>query len=414
MFEEVEIEKLVHGGQGIGTLSDGQKLFAWNVLPGERVRARVIKKRRGIIEVIAEEILEPSPERIEPRDEAYLSTSPWQIMTFEAENKYKQEILEETFRREKVRVDSVPLHTAGGEFHYRNKMEYSFWADDDGLSLALFHRGSHGKQIVEGSSIALAAIDTTANHILDILNKNGIQGRQLKTIVVRCNQQGESVAALFVKDKHFPKLPALEHAAKGIEVCFSNPKSPASVITRKLYQFGDITLTDMILKTPITYDVHSFFQVNLGVFEQAAQRINDFADNRDPKIDLFSGVGTIGIPINATVLIESDPNNITMAKQNVGNRPIEVVQAKVESALERIPSHGVLIVDPPRAGLHAKVIEKILEVQPPSIIYLSCNPITQARDLALLQDTYELKSLEGYNFFPRTPHIESLAQLVIK
>lgn len=412
-METVKIEKLIHGGQGIGTLPDGRKIFVWNALPDEKVGVRLVKNKRSYAEGVAETIYEASSERTRPNDDAYLSTSPWQIMTFAAENRFKTEILTEAMKREGVNyAKPIQLYTAGEPWYYRNKMEYSFWADDDGLHLALFQRGSHGKRIIAGSSIARPEIDVTANRILDVLNNAGIRGSQLKTVMVRCSQAGDTVAALFVKDEAFPDLSDLKDVCKGVGVYYSNPKSPASLATRQLHMYGKTTLTDTILGVPISYDVLSFFQVNLPVFELAAKRIDYFTGGIGPKIDFYSGVGTIGVPVNATVLVESDPHNITYARKNVANRPVDVVQAAAEESLAHIEPTGTLIVDPPRAGLHPHVVRRILEVKPGLIAYLSCNPATNARDLALLQEAYTIKLLEGYNFFPRTPHIEALAVLV--
>lgn len=409
---EVEIEKLVHGGQGIGTLENGKIVFVWNALPGERVVVEPNKSKKKYLEGFATEILQASPERIEPRDEAYLSTSPWQIMTFSAENTYKQQILNETFRREHVQLsDDIPFHAGDQEWHYRNKMEYSFWGDDDGLHLALFHRASHGKRIIPGSSIAMPAIDEAACKILGILNENSVRASQLKTVVIRCDQDGNTVVGLFVKDENFPDISALANACNGLAVYYSNPKSPASIITKILAQYGDIALTDLVHGKDISYDVNSFFQVNLEIFNKTLLAIEQQIDSTKPCIDMYAGVGTIGLSIGSgNVLVDIDHHNCEMARKNSqGNA--EVIEAPAEKAIEYIDNEHPLIVDPPRAGLHADVTARIREVLPPQIIYLSCNPITQARDISLLQDLYIIKSLEGYNFFPRTPHIESLAIL---
>jgi 23S rRNA (uracil1939-C5)-methyltransferase len=443
---ELVIDKLVHGGQGIGTAEDGRKVFAWNALPGERVIVEVKKSKKGYLEGVATTILEPSSERIEPRDEAYLSTSPWQITTFEAENRFKQQILVETLSREHVQYSElIPFYSSinilpqspesaegkraaeftsahramrkiAGFSHYRNKMEYSFWGDDDGLHLALFHRASHGKRIVTGSSIAMPIIDEVASKVVAVLNSADIRASQLKTIVVRANQKGEAVAALFARDEHFPEVPGLAGICKGLAAYYSNPKSPASVLTRELYVYGNVTLTDTVLGRDIEYDVNSFFQVNLPVFEMAGQRIKTFVQADSKIVDMYAGVGTIGIGCGATTLVELDPHNIAMAKRNVGRRSqdVAVVHASTETALDHIASDATIIFDPPRAGLHQKVVDRIRDAKPPKIAYLSCNPITQARDLALLQDTYKIEVLEGYNFFPRTPHIESLALLQLR
>lgn len=410
MQEIVHIDKLVHGGQALGTLPDGRKVLTWNALPGETVEVRLNKTKRSFTEGIAERIVKASPHRVEPRDEAYLSTSPWQIMEFAAENMYKTEILKETFAREKVTIpQEIPFYSDDQQWQYRNKMEYSFWADDDGLHLALFNRGSHNKRIVTGSSIARPEIDEVATKICVVLNQAGIRGSQLKSLVVRCDQTGTCVAALFVKDEQFPKIQELADICQGIAICFSNPKSPASILTRELYVYGTTALTDRIMDHVITYTVHSFFQVNLPVFSQALGRIQEGIADRSPVVDFYSGVGTIGIPIGATKLVENDTQNVAMAKRNATTQ--EVILAPAESALDHVPTSGVLVVDPPRAGMHNRLIEQILESKPEYIVYLSCNPITQARDIALLQPAYTMTSLEGFNFFPRTPHIESLALL---
>lgn len=415
MIEEVLIEKLVHGGQGIGTLADGRRVFVWNAIPGEKVRVQLTKNKHKMAEGLAIETIEPSEEREVPKDEAYLSTSPWQIMSFDAENKYKQAILAETLQREHVAYNAdIHMIAGNNQWYYRNKMEYSFWADDDGLHLALFNRGTHGKRIVNGSSIARPEIDRTANEIVAILNKNGIRGSQLKTVVVRSNQKGDTVAALFCKDEAFPGLSELAAVCQGLVVYYSNPKSPASIVTSELHRYGELTLTDTINNIDITYDVNSFFQVNLEIFAKALQRIQSAVDGH-PFIDMYSGVGTIGLSIGGpAVLVESDVYNNEMARLNAIGTSAQVVEASAETALDHIDSTYILVMDPPRAGLHSKIIDRILEVTPPKIVYLSCNPITQARDLALLQDRYRINSIEGFNFFPRTPHIESLAILELK
>lgn len=411
----VIVEKLVHGGQALGTLADGRKIFVWNALPDEKVVVKARKEKRRFLEGVAIDVIEASLERVEPRDQAFLSTSPWQMMNFEAENNYKQSILLETLHREHVTLKTpVTFYHDSSEWQYRNKMEYSFWGDDDGLHLALYRRASHGKQIITGSSLALPVIDATAQRILDVLRTHKVRAGDLKTVMIRANQAGDAVAALFVKREDFVQLDALEAACKGIVVYYSNPKSPASVITEPLYQFGDIRLMDLVLEAPITYDVTSFFQVNQPVFAAALRRIQLFIEGYEPRIDMYSGVGAIGIALGGAVLIESDVHNCILASENCQNTTSTVVNVPAEKALQEIKPDGALIVDPPRAGLHAQVVDRIKEVRPPRIAYLSCNPITQARDLTLLQEMYNIESIEGFNFFPKTPHIESLALLTRK
>jgi 23S rRNA (uracil1939-C5)-methyltransferase len=416
-MEEVVIEKLVFGGQGLGTLPDGRKVFVWNALPGETVRVRVIKKKKSYIEAIAEEIIVASLERIKPEEENYLATSPWQMMTYAAENANKKSITEELFAREKVPIPAFELKYPEEQWQYRNKMEYSFWGDDAGLHLALHQRGSHAKQTVQGSKLALPAIDQAANAICTQLNSLGARAGDLKTIIVRASQKGEAVAALFTKLEKFKQLD-LPREVKGLRVYHSNPKSPASVPTKLLYEAGNPLLTDELLGKSFFYDVDSFFQVNLPIFEVALAAIKSHVD--EPVVtDMYSGVGSIGLSLVADKvnLVELDPATVRMASQNAQSNEqmvVNVIETSTEKALEYITRDSPVIFDPPRAGLHDKVVERVLEVLPSKVIYLSCNPSTQARDLAKLQTKYRISFFEAYNFFPRTPHIETLAVLELK
>jgi 23S rRNA (uracil1939-C5)-methyltransferase len=414
---ELTIAKLVHGGQGIADLPDGRKVFVWNALPGERVRARIIKQKRSYAEAIAEEILVASSDRIPPEEDNYLATSPWQIMDFAVENHYKSDIVRELFAHEKVSVpgfdDAV---TTGDMYHYRNKMEYSFWGDEQGLHLALHQRGSHGKQIVEGSKLALPAVDVAASAILRQLNDLGIRAGSLKTIIVRSSQDGRAVCSLFTKDESFPEV-QLPAEVQGLRIYHSNPKSPASVPTKLLQEYGDVHLNDTLLGKSFTYDADSFFQVNLPVFETALGAIKQHI-NDENVTDMYAGVGSIGLSVasRGAQLVELDPATAAMARVNAAASGLEteVIETSTEKALDYISAERPVMFDPPRAGLHANVVARTLEARPSQVIYLSCNPATQARDLAQLQQGYDITHFTVYNFFPRTPHIETLAVLQAK
>ncbi len=414
VYEEAVIDKLVHGGQGLGVLDDGRKVFVWNSLPGEKVKARITRSKKDFAEAVAEDIIIASKYRIEPEESIYLATSPWQIIELQAENMYKTQILADAFRREGVTVGDITMRSDDKPFAYRNKIEFSFYGDDDGLHFAFYNRGTHQKQIVTGSALALPAINTAAGNILAELNKIGVRASDLKSLVLRCDQQGSVTVALYVKPKSFPKIDIPE-GVQGMKVYHSNPKSPASVPTKLIYAIGDTRLSDELLGTSMQYDVSGFFQVNIPVFEMALKQIDKQVAGSKNIIDMYAGVGSIGIPISGTkALIELDPANIAMAKHNTEGRSIEVVHASSEEALSYIQSDTCLIVDPPRSGLHHSVVDHILDKKPVLICYLSCNPSTQARDVAHLAEVYDISLIEGYNFFPRTPHIESLVVLKLK
>jgi 23S rRNA (uracil1939-C5)-methyltransferase len=411
---EVKIEKLVHGGQGLGDLPDGRKVFVWNALPGEKVAVRIIKQKRSYCEAVAEEIIVASSERIQADEPNYLATSPWQIMSFEAENQYKSDIVRELFRHEKLTLpDFGETEHAGEQWHYRNKMEYSFWGDDDGLHLALHQRGSHGKQIVTGSKLAMPSVDQAANAIRAQLNDMPVRAGDLKTIIVRSTQAGKTAASLFVKPQSFDRL-ELPAGLQGLRIYHSNPKSPASVPTKLLHEVGNVRLEDRLLGQSFVYDVDSFFQVNIPVFEQALTRIRQHCN--EPNVtDMYAGVGSIGLSVakQSVELVELDAASAGMARINLKRSAIPgvVTEADTANAIQSIVSDKAVIFDPPRAGLHRKVVDRVLEVKPLTVIYLSCNPATQARDLALLGQAYDIDNFEVFNFFPRTPHIETLAVL---
>lgn len=413
-MQEVEIEKLVHGGQGLGTLPDGRKVFVWGALPGERVRVRILKNKKSYAEGIADGILQSSPLRVPEREENYLATSPWQIITFDAENDYKKRIVRELFIQAHVSLPDFQITTAGDDWHYRNKMEYSFWGDEGGLHLALHNRGSHHKAIVRGSELAMPALDKAARAVLSELQRHNLRAGDLKTIVVRCSQDGQAAAALFVKPETFIKL-VLPEGVKGLRVYHSNPKSPASVPTALLYELGDATLSDYLQGREFTYDVDSFFQVNLQIFDQALARIKENFADQSALVDMYAGTGSIGLSVagRAVELVELDPATAAMARVNAAASSLEarVVEASGEKALDYITPDRPVIFDPPRAGLHDKVVARTLEVLPPKIAYLSCNPATHARDLAALSKAYSITYFEAFNFFPHTPHIETLAIL---
>ena len=410
-YEDITIDKLVHGGQGLGTLRDGRKALIWNALPNERVKAHCIDRNKDFVEGVATEILLPSNERITPKEDIYLATSPWQNMTLSSEHDAMKRIVEESYKRENLAIPNFVVESDDVSYGYRNKIEFSFYGDDAGLHYAFYNRGTHSKQIVEGSALAMPVINKAAKALLVQLNRINIRAGDLKSIIFRTTQQNKVVGALFTKKNEFSRLD-LPVELNGLEVYYSNPRSPASVATKLIYKIGDTSLYDTLLGTRLKYSVIGFFQVNLPVFELALRRINELTNDSEDKIDMYSGVGSIGVPIsNTRALIEINASNIAMAKQNIGVKDIKVIEASAEQSLDYIQSNTTLIVDPPRSGLHKDVISRILDVLPKSICYLSCNVSTQARDVALISSYYRITDIDCFNFFPRTPHIETLVML---
>lgn len=382
----LKIEKLAPTGQGIGTLESGKKIFLWNALPNEEIKsAKITKKKNSFDEGIALEIAKKSKDRVEPKDEHFLSTSPWQIMSDKTEVEEKIKILKELFRN--LWKNDIEFHQSDETWFYRNKMEYALYYnfETEKIEPAIHLRGTHQKLSIKTSSIERPEIFEKAKEIIDELNNSGDEARKYQSILLRCNKTGEVSGGLFEKGKPHPKFKNLE---------------------------------DEILGKTYSYSPNGFFQVNLNTYEKALNRIKSFVDETDSEkvLDLYSGVGAIGLSVareKDLTLVEVDKSAYAELEENCkGIKTAKPVLAKSEDVLEYIAPNEVVILDPPRAGCDKKLIEKLIEKKPKKIIYLSCNPITQVRDLEILiKNGAKLKTVEAFNFFPHTPHIESLVSL---
>lgn len=395
--EPIKVEKFIPGGQALGTLADGKKIFLWNALPGETAVATTItKEKSNFAEGVATKVTNESPRRVTPKDECYLSTSPWQIIDYDYELAEKRELVREVFRQQNIefgaeqsRAGSTLLPaeiattvTDGQEFFYRNKMEYSLYYDhsDARIHPAFRARGSHSKVIVQSSSLERPEIFAKAQEIIQQLNVKGEEARKYQSLLLRCNQSGEVSGGLFENHRPHPT--------------FSN-------------------LEDEILGQKYSYSPNGFFQINLPVYELALREMAKWVQGSDV-LDLYAGVGTIGLSIardRKLTLVECDKSAYREMERNCHGTSARPVLAKSEEALEYVQPDQTVILDPPRAGCRPELIERLLGVHPPRIIYLSCNPATQARDVAMLLDEYRPISVTPFNFFPRTPHIENLVIL---
>ena len=381
-MERARIEKLVPGGQGLATLESGKKAFLWNALPGELVEFEITKNKRSYCEGIATQIIEAAPERITPKDECYLATSPWQIMDYQTELQQKSALVKECFTQQHLDLTVLPTITDYKDYFYRNKMEYSLYWDHDTVQIyPAFHvRGTHRKVPVKTSSIERPEIFTKAQEIISELNAQHAEARAYQSLLIRCDQHGNTSAALFENGKSHPVVDNLQ---------------------------------DRLLGQTYTYSPNGFFQINLPVYEKVLENIAEHIKT-DKVLDLYAGVGSIGLSVardKDLTLVEVNAAAFAEMQNNAKGTDAKCILAKSEDVTEYITPDYTVILDPPRAGCDAKLIEKLNEIRPEQIIYLSCNPITQARDVAMLQEKYTISSLQPYNFFPRTTHIENLVFL---
>lgn len=382
----ITIEKLVPGGQGIGVDKNGKKGFFWNALPGEIVtKYRITKNKSHYFEAIAEEIENPSAHRVMPKDSCYLSTSPWQIMDYDFELAQKAELLKEQFRQAGISLEQNTVQTDSNDYNYRNKMEYSLYWDNEKqkIFLAFHERGSHRKIPIASSSIERPEIYEKAQAIIDNLNANHEEARKYQSLLLRCNQKGEVSGGLYENKKPHEVFP---------------------------------NLTDDILGYAYSYSPNGFFQINLPVYEMALLEIKKHIKTKKV-LDLYAGVGTIGLSVargHELTLVECNKFAYTELEKNCARQDtVRALLQNSEDALEFVAPDQTVIVDPPRAGCDKKLLDKFINIQPETIIYLSCNPATQARDVKILLDSgkYQISSVVPFNFFPRTPHLENLVVL---
>ena len=354
-------------------------------------------------------------------------------MDYNYELAQKQTLVVEIFRQHNIEIEPPEIITDGRDYHYRNKMEYAlYWNNQTNqIDLAFHQRGSHRKVPIIKSSIERPEIFQRATEIIRSLNARGEEARRYQSLLLRCNQDGVVEGGLYENKKPHPTFPPL---------------------------------TDTILGHTYSYSPNGFFQINLPVYELALEEIQKHITT-DHVLDLYAGVGTIGLSIakgHKLTLVECDklayeemvknidlfvksPNDTfarieqTRVKSEEASRgeygtviPAQPrladedftrrvatkrakgllgVLAKSEEVLRYINPDQTVILDPPRAGCDRRLIDGLLAVKPAKIIYLSCNPATQARDISLLLAKYHLDKVKTFNFFPHTPHIENLAIL---
>ena len=374
----IRVEKFIPGGFALGTDENGKKVFFWNALPGEDViDFEITKNKSSYAEAIATKIKNPSSFRTEPKDNCFLSTSPWQILDYNYELVQKSLLVQEIFREHGIDIEAPEVVMDGKDYYYRNKMEYALYYDVEKAKIfPAFHaRGSHRKLPISSSSLERPEIFQKACEIIDDLNARGEEARKYQSLLLRCSQDGTVSGGLY--ENHQP------------------------------HTVSD-NLKDTILDKESSYSPNGFFQINLPVYELALQEIKKHVTT-DEVLDLYAGVGTIGLSVardEPLTLVEVDKSAYKELVNNAGKA--KTILSKSEDILDNIKNTQTVILDPPRAGCDKKLTNRLLEITPPKIIYLSCNPATQARDVQILLGKYHIEEVKTFNYFPHTPHIENL------
>lgn len=413
---EVVFEKVGDNGVSIGKYN-GKIVFAYGVIPGEKAKILIKKEKKNFIEGELIEIIEKSKQRIASKEEHYLSCSPWQTFCGDLQIELKKQILKEILEKFKIKKEIDEFYPAKNIFGYRTKIEFSF-IENSKIEIGFHKRGDYLQKIPTPNGCLL--IDEESNKlVIDFINYlNSIKIKNLKSLILRRSVNfSQRILCLLIKDKkEFKDLNYQNKPLSGLVVSFSNPKSPASNFDEILKIYGQEFLKEKVLKKEFLYSYNSFFQNNLEMFELALKKIIENTSPYQKIVDLYSGVGVIGISLSQftkkVYFVETEKRSIEYTKLNCELNDVKNFEvfnlASEKLPLEVLEGTDLLILDPPRAGLHKKLIKNILQVKPKFIFYLSCNPLTQVRDYSLMKDFYKIEKFYVFDFYPNTPHIESL------
>lgn len=428
----IEVQQIVPEGKGFALL-ENTPIYVFGAFPGEKCEVNLIKKGKNFFEARLENILVPSKERVIPKDTHYLSSAPWAGINYNYQFELKKEILIHIYKslagydlHNSINLGFVEAVETEG---YRNKIEFSFTEVNSKIHLAFHKRGSYKDFLLAdtGSSLASDKINECALNIVRLLNESEILEWDLKTLVIRYSRkENKCHSILFLKNKSSRVQNSLKNLIENnpnLTIAFSSPKSPASIINEVLATNDDREISEKLLGKTFKYSGESFFQGNIEMFEKTLKDLLlSLNDNYENCVELYAGVGAIGLSLsekfkNITAIenIKEAVESATKNAQELGAKNYKSIFAEAEKVVDEIPAHlDVLIVDPPRIGLHKDVIQRINQVKPKKVIYLSCNPITQASNFNLLKDNYEIETSIMYDYYPNTPHMENLLILNLK
>jgi 23S rRNA (uracil1939-C5)-methyltransferase len=417
----VEFEKIGHNGLSIGRYN-GKIVFVYGILPGERAKIKVTEEKKNLIKGEVLEILEKSKYRIQEIEDHYLSCSPWQVFAYNYQIELKRELLREIFRNfSKIDIEINDFFASPDIFGYRTKIEYSFLEENNRYFFAFHKRESFKEKVKlsEGCKLISEKANSISFLVLEEINKRRI--KDFKTLIIRKSRRYDDVYIALLTSNKNQNFSFSNQELTGFSFIYSKKESPASTFDEIIYEWGSEYLKEKILNLEIRYHYTSFFQNNIELFEEALEIMKENSNEFNKVVDLYAGVGVIGLSLKdyskEIWSVEIDKKATQYAKINAelnnANNFKTLTLASEKIPRDVLENTDLLILDPPRAGLHKKLINLILETKPKNIFYLSCNPITQARDFSFLKQVYSVKKFYGFDFYPNTPHLESLLILEI-
>lgn len=461
--EQIRVESYAAEGKSIGHLEDGKVVFIENVVPGDVISARITKSKKSYAEGKMTALLEPSPLRITPfcRHFGVCGGCKWQMLPYEQQLAYKQQQVADQLKRI-GHLDLPPMQPILGsadQRYYRNKLEFTFsskkyrtheeiaaagdaaFKDEPALG---FHAPGLFDKVVPVFECHLQAEPT--NRLLEVLRdyseQHGLSYYDfrshtgwMRNVIIRVATTGEVLVNMVLGYEDKPAREALlnhmlEHIPGITTLCYTiNTKLNDTIYDLDVIPFsGKGYITEKLEDFSFKISPKSFFQTNTYQAETLYKVTRDFAGLTGNEVvyDLYCGTGSIGIFCSAgarkIIGIEVVEQAIQDARMNAAQNNIDhcsfftgdVTDICTDAFFAEHGKPDVIITDPPRAGMSEKLVTQLLKMNAPRVVYVSCNPATQARDLALLIDQYNIIKIQPVDMFPHTHHIENVVLLELK
>jgi 23S rRNA (uracil1939-C5)-methyltransferase len=457
-FEQVEVIDAGAKGKSVGKAPDGRVIFLSNAVPGDVVDVMTTKKRKAYFEGMATHFHSLSPKRTTPECEHFgvCGGCKWQNMAYEHQLSFKQREVENNLRRigHLELPETTPILGSKKQYFYRNKMEFSFsnsrWltqeeinsdTDIEDRNALGFHIPGMWDKILDIKKCHLQQDPSNAIRLetKNFAQKNGLsffdprkQEGLLRTLMIRTASTGEIMVLIqFYEDnleqrelllnhlkERFPEITALLYVI--------NSKQNDTIYDQEVICFsGRDHIVEEMEGLQFKINAKSFYQTNSEQAYELYKVARDFANLSGNEVvyDLYTGTGTIAQFVakkaKKVIGVESVPEAIEDAianaeHNNIGNVEFFVGDMKNVFNQSFIALHGkpdIIITDPPRDGMHKDVVEQLIQVAPGKIVYVSCNSATQARDLALMKEMYQVTKVQPVDMFPQTHHVENVVLL---
>lgn len=439
---ELRIEDTGPGGEGLAN-QEGARYRVWGALPGERVRARVFGKKSGWRLANAEEIVDPSPARVTPRCPVFGACGGcvWQNLAYEAQLPLLERRVRALLCEAGVPLDQAtwePIIGSDAIWHYRNKIELSFSGAAGEARLGFNHRGRFWDIIdIDECFIGPPVNAQLIQRVRRWANESRLVPYQqrrhegfLRYLVIRQEATALTrrwLAALVTttprsapwgSEELVKSLSDLDPPGSLLWIR-SDSRSGAVKVDSTDVLLGNGTLVERLGGVDYVLGVTSFFQANVALAERLVTIVRDLvlAGPHRHIVDLYCGVGTIALALadscESVIGVELDLGAVSDAKANArahGHGSASFVQEAAEK-YEWARDVDLLILDPPRSGVHPRLIRHLMDSPVPRLIYISCNPQALARDLAEVSRHYTVKHVQCLDLFPHTRHIETIVEL---